>query len=247
MNETIQILKNQKTTRRDNFSSKTISDENIKIIKDSILKTANASNRQSYSVIELDKENASYLGFPGDSVFLFCIDFFRLKQLALKLNKEFDSQYLMQFTTALIDIGLLAQATVLASQSLGIDTLITNDVLHNKIEKIFNHLNIPESYVFPTIAVCLGYSIEKDDIPHGRLNPDKVFHKNKYQYSSERDLEMIINEYDDKVKKLGLIDNWGDKGFNHYLEWLFDKWFPVIGSRKQNDEFVRKLKETKIL
>ena len=248
MNDIIKTLHNQKTTRRNHFSSVNITSDNIRIIKDSILKTPNASNRQSYSIIELDNKNAKSLGFPGDYVFLFCIDFYRLKGLAEILDIKIDCQYLMQFSTALIDISLLTQSTVLASQSLGIDTLITNEVFHNKIDKIFNHLNLPENYVFPMIAVCLGYSEQKEDIkPHGRLNPEAIFHKNKYKIPSESDLKEIILEYDDEFRKLGLIDNWSEKGFSHYLEWFFEKWFPVIGSRKQNDGFIEKLQEAMLL
>jgi len=102
--------------------------------------------------------------------------FYRLKQLSKELKKDFDSQYLMRFSTALIDISLLAQSTVLAAQSLGLDPLITNEVFHNKLEKIFSHIELPRQYVFPMLAVCMGYSKEGNHTPHSRLNPNIIFH-----------------------------------------------------------------------
>lgn len=247
MNDVINTLLEQRTTRRTNFSSKTVSKELINIIKDSILKTPNASNRQSYSIIELDRGNANILGFPGDHVFLFCIDFYRLNLLAKKLDKEIDTNYLIQFSTALIDISMLTQSSVLAAQSLGVDTLVTNEVFHNKTEELCTHLGIPENHVFPMLALCLGYSTENETDHHGRLSPGIIFHQNKYEYLTSYDLEEIIYEYDDEYNKLGLLDNWRDLGFKHYLEWFFDKWFPVIGSRKQNEVFIEKLKKSMLL
>jgi hypothetical protein len=71
MNEIVNLLKNQNTTRRNQFTNKSIKQENFEVIKTSILKTANASNRQSYSIIVLVSDHAKILDFPGDKVLLF--------------------------------------------------------------------------------------------------------------------------------------------------------------------------------
>ena len=51
MNDTINSIISLKTTRRNNFSERRISDKMFEIIVDSCMKAPNASNRQSYSII----------------------------------------------------------------------------------------------------------------------------------------------------------------------------------------------------
>jgi FMN reductase [NAD(P)H] len=243
----IELLQKQTTTRKDEFSEEIIKTEIIEEIKSSIVQTANASNRQSYSIIIVDREKANLLNLPGDKVFLFCIDFYRLHLCAQELEKELDSEYLMQFVTALIDISLLAQSTIIVSQSLGLSTRITNEIYHNKLEIIFESLGLPENYVFPLFAVSLGYSKKNRKKQKGRISSKYLFHSDQYQKVENNDINEIIKEYDSIEKNIALVNNWKDKGFNHYLEWFFDKWSPNIGSRKQSEAFVKALKKHRII
>ncbi|WP_432667426.1 hypothetical protein R9X47_13660 [Wukongibacter baidiensis] len=247
MNTVLRLLERQRTTRKNQFSTRKIRKEDIEIIKASILKTADASNRQSYSVIILDKNQVNTLGLAGDMVLIFCIDFYRLHRCSELLDCDFDSQYMMQFTTALIDISMLAQSSILAANSLGIDTLITNEIYHNKLEKAFDKLNIPQNYVLPMIAVCLGYSKTDNRKQKGRIDLNHIFHDNQYKKPSDNEVMRIIEEYDDEKRNIGLIENWKEKGYKHYLEWFFNKWSPVIGSRIESNAFVEVLEKHKIV
>jgi FMN reductase [NAD(P)H] len=247
MNDLIRGLNCQKTTRRNQFSNKTINQNDIEIIKNSILQTANASNRQSYSVMVLDSDHAKRIGLPGDKVLLFCVDFHRLHRCAELLNCKFDSTYLMQFATALTDISMLAQSSILAAQSLGINTLITNEIYHNKLDTVFELLEIPSRHVFPMLAVCLGYSEHKHESTKGRVNADIIFHENRYVKLSDEQIWSTIREYDNKEKHIGLITDWDEKGYKHYLEWFFEKWCPNIGSRKQNDSLLDALSKHEMI
>lgn len=246
MNEVIKTILGLKSTRKPEFYSKEIDNEKIELIKRAIVKTSNASNRQSYSIIVLDEEKAKQLSFPGNKIFVFCIDFFRLQKCAEQLKCEFDSQYFMQYTTALIDISLLVQSTVIAAQSLGIDTLITNEIYQNKLESIFDILNIPENYVFPMIAVCMGYSnTEKKE--KGRLDNSYLFFDNEYGKYTFNDLNKIIKETDAVENNIGIIDKWSEMGFNHYYEWFFQKWSRVIGTKEESESLEKMLKKHKML
>jgi len=160
-----ELLQTTKTTRRNEFSDQPISEDKIDKIKSVITNTANASNRQSYSIIILDK--------------------------------------------------------------------------------VFEILNLPECYVFPMLAFCMGHSKNTPKPKKSRLNPKNIFHENYYQIPIKNDIEDIIIEYD--KENIGLISNWKEKGYNHYLEWFFDKWSPVVGSRKENALLIKKLKEHKML
>lgn len=243
MNEVIEALMKQRTTRRNEFSDKRIATTDIETLKTVILKTANASNRQSYTIIILDRDKAGGLGFPGDTVFLFCVDFHRLHLCAEKLGLDFDSSYLMQFATALTDISMLAQSTILAAQSMGIGTLITNEVYHNKLETLFTALQLPARHVFPMLAVCMGYSKAEGKPEKGRINPWHIFHDNIYIDPTSSEIEELIAKYDNKAENIGLVKNWDEKGHKHYLEWFFDKWSTAIGNRKQGEAFHDALKK----
>ncbi len=234
----MESLRRQRTTRRTQFSSQAVSLEDLEAIKTSILKTANASNRQSYSVIVLDADHAGRVGLPGDKVLLFCVDFHRLHRCAELLKRQFDSTYLMQFVTALTDISMLAQSSILAAQSLGIGTLITNEVYHNKLDTLFEALALPSKYVFPMLAVCLGYSQQTCETPKGRLDGAVVFHENRYEELSDEEVWSVIRDYDNTERNMGLIKDWQAKGYAHYLEWFFEKWSPNVGSRKQSGTLV---------
>lgn len=246
MNEVIKTIFGLKTTRKSGFNSKEVDDKEIELIKQAIVKTSNASNRQSYSIIILDEDKAKQVSLPGNKIFVFCIDFLRLQKCAEQLKCEFDSKYFMQYTTALIDISLLVQSAVIAAQSLGIDTLITNEIYLDKLESIFDILNIPENYVFPMIAVCMGYSdTEKKD--KGRLDSNYLFFNNEYGTYTINDINRIIDEIDDAENNIGLIDNWSELGFNHYYEWFFKKWSRVIGTSEQSKTLEKMLKKHKII
>jgi FMN reductase [NAD(P)H] len=149
----------------------------------------------------------------------------------------------MQFATALTDISMLAQSSILAAQSLDINTLITNEIYHNKLDTVFEFLEIPPRYVFPMLAVCLGYSEFEHQPLKGRVSAEIIFHENRYEKLLDEKVRLIIQEYDDRAKNIGLIKDWDEKGHTHYLEWFFEKWCPNIGSRKQNDIFIDALKK----
>lgn len=222
INQTIRTIQNLKSTRRINFTDRKIDEDKIDLIKKSILKTSNASNRQSYSIIILDEQKARELAFPGNKVFIYCIDFYRLKKCAENLGCEFDSQYFMQYSTALIDISLLVQSTVIASQSMGIDTLITNEIYHNKLEKTFELLKLPNEYVFPMIALCMGYS-EEETVHKGRVDEDLVFFNNEYIKIEEKEINGIIEDTDYENTHIALMNTWKEMGFDHYMQCFFDK------------------------
>ncbi|MDM7926627.1 MAG: hypothetical protein QUS35_11490, partial [bacterium] len=192
----LELLRKQTTTRKDEFTAGAVPDELVETIQSSILQTANASNRQSYSVIVLDREKAGRLGLPGDRAFVFCVDFHRLYACARALEREFDSGTPMQFVTALIDVSLLAQSAVLAAQSLGLATRITNEVYQRNPDELFAELGLPEHRVFPMLAVSLGVRADPRKKQKGRLSRKFLFHEGRYRIPDDRDILEIIGWYD---------------------------------------------------
>lgn len=182
---------------------------------------------------------------PGETVFIFCIDFKRLRDMAAYRNKNFDSSYLLQFITAAIDLGMLIQSTLVYAQNLGLGAWITNEIYHHRGEAVFKELNIPKEYVFPLGAVCFGYRKTPKGPKKERLPRKFIFHKNQYQSLTDTDKEEILQFYDSGSS--GLISNWSDKGFDHYLDWFFEKWSPAIGSRSQGKALLKQLNASLML
>lgn len=238
MNETLRTIHSLRTTRAGDFSDKSISDEDLQTIIKASIRAANASARQSYSIIVVDDDIKAKLSWPGKKVLLFCVDFTRLVDTAKHLQLDFDAEYLMQFLTGVIDTSLAVQTAVIAVKSLGIGSLITNRVYHHDLEKVYQLLELPVKHCFPLVAVCLGYPAQEPEYVKGRLDGVGVVHQGKYHRLTEVEKEQVVKWYDAPENHLGLADNWRRLGFEHYLEWFYEKWCTPVGSRETAKELI---------
>jgi FMN reductase [NAD(P)H] len=225
MNETLGVIESLRTVHG-NFTDELISESDIDTIIDATLHTANASARQSYSIIVIDKKDEmdAICSYKGSHVFVFCIDYTRLKETAHVLDCEFDNDNIVGFITGAVDTILAAQTAVIAAKSLGIDSLITNGLHRKNLNDVYEILKLPQTSCFPLIAVVFGYNAKEETPKKGRLGRDYLIHRNEYRHLSNQQLLNSISEYDDKIKHIGLIDNWEEMGYKHYLDWFYNKW-----------------------
>jgi len=236
MNDTLKLI-NELRTVHGNFSDKEIPKQILDDIIAAALRTANASGRQSYSMIILsDREKMRKIfGYAGNKAVIFCVDFNRIIEMAKNTNNEFDVEEIIPFITGTIDTMLLTQTFVIAAKSCGIDSLITNGLHRENIDEIYEMLNLPEKYCFPLIAVVLGYAPNELKPIKGRLNGKGIVHYEKYEHLTLPEINNIISEYDNKEKNLGLINNWEKMGFEHYLDWFYKKWTRKMSDKKVNE------------
>ena len=225
MNDTLQTIMNLRTIHGD-FSSQEISHEDLNLILESAIRTSNASARQSYSIIVLEdpEQMQSLFGYKGSQALVFCVDYNRIAAAARQLGQEFDDDNIIGFLTGTIDTILAAQTAVIAAKSMGIDSLITNGLHRNSFETVYHELGLPETSCFPLITIVLGYARKEPAYQKGRLSQEQVVHYGKYHSPAPDQLEKIIAEYDDHSRHIGLIDNWEELGFDHYLDWFYTKW-----------------------
>jgi nitroreductase len=238
MNETIKIIENLKTIRT--FSDRDISKEHLSVILKSCVNAATASARQTYSIIVVnDKEVMKEIGYVGNIMLIFCVDFNRVIDTAEYLGFQYKHGIpIMDFITGSTDTILAAQTAAIAAKSLGIDSFFSNCVHRGNINRIYNLLKLPDKYCFPLTALILGYSDEKKSklTKKGRLSGPGIIHFNKYQSLDNQGLENIVLEYDSQDKHfLSLIDDWREKGYNHYLEYFYDKWCGCLRVNEKND------------
>jgi nitroreductase len=225
MNETLQTIHSLRTIHGD-FSSREIGDSDLQQILEATIRTANASARQSYSIIVQDDraKMKELFGYQGSRALIFCVDFNRIMAAARHLNREFDNGDIIGFITGSTDTALAAQTAVIAARSLGIDSLITNGLHRNDLDKVYRMLNLPETSCFPLITVVLGYPNKEPEYQKGRLSSRHVVHFGDYHAPTSEQLDEIVAEYDNHDRHLGMINDWERLGFQHYLDWFYEKW-----------------------
>jgi nitroreductase len=225
MNETLKTIHSLRTIHG-NFSEKEINADDLEQILQACIRTANASARQSYSIIVLDdrEKMRELFSYQGSRALIFCVDYTRIAAAARHLEHVFDNDDIIGFITGTMDTLLAAQTAVIAAKSLGIDSLITNGLHRNTFSAVYETLQLPETSCFPLVTVVLGYPRQEPAYQKGRLSPEFVVHYGAYHAPTEAQLQRIVAEYDDHSRHIGLINNWEELGFQHYLDWFYTKW-----------------------
>jgi nitroreductase len=224
-NETIRTIHNLRTIHG-NFTDKDIPDESVELILQSSIRAANASNMQTYSIVVVkDREKMKQIcTYQGSCMFLYCVDFTRLKDSAASLGHAYHPDNIVNLITAGINTAFAAQTAVIAARSLGLDCLTTNGIHRGNMERIWTLLDLPKTHCFPLIAVVIGYPTEEPAYKMGRLDGAGVIHREKYHHATKQEIEQIVSACDDKAQHMALNDVWDSQGHKHYLDWFFKVW-----------------------
>ncbi len=235
VNETIKTIRSLRTIHG-NFINKDIPDSTIQLILQSSIRTANASNMQSYSIVVV-KDRAKMKAvctYQGSCMLLYCVDFNRLKASAEELEHPYFPDNITSFVTASVNTALAAQTAVIAARSLGVDSLLTNGIHRGDMERVWKLLELPRAQCFPLLALVLGYPTQEPAHQKGRLDGAGVIHYEMYHQLTKDELAEITRKYDDDRLHLGLNENWRAEGHKHYLDWLFRTW--LGNSSKPTDQ-----------
>lgn len=225
-NETLKTIESLRTIHWD-FNDKHVTKEDVELIIESSLHTANSDNLIDYSVIVVDDPEVLNTISGGDSgcrnatCLVYAIDHTRIIKCARALgyDKFNPLNELYNFFISMYDVCAAAQTAVIAAKSMGIDSIITNFSHRNKPTEIMELLNMPKDYCFPVIQVVLGYSDKAPSVTTGRLSKKHVIHYGKYRPENAIDTETIIKEMDD------IYPQYIDSKYKHALDWYFNEWF----------------------
>ncbi|HYE83433.1 MAG TPA: nitroreductase [Clostridia bacterium] len=226
MNATLKTIYSLHSTHG-NFSSREIAASDLETILKAGIRAANASARQSYSIIVVDDRTVmkEYLEYAGSKALIFCADFTRLKDTAEYLGHPFECGGIEDFITACTDTALAAQTSAIAAASLGIGYLFTNSVRRGNLESFYKKFNLPDKYCFPLVALILGYPENSDTAVRGRLDGLGIVHNRKYSRLGGEELETLVQEYDRADKNMGLVFfKRGAQGHSRYLDWFYRVW-----------------------
>ncbi|MDA8123724.1 MAG: nitroreductase [Deltaproteobacteria bacterium] len=225
MNETIRTLRSLRTIHGD-FTKRRISGADLQTVLDCAVRAANASGRQSYSIVTVsDRDKMRHLcGYAGDRLLVFCVDFTRIIDLARHLGHEFTVPDIAGFVTGSTDTILAAQTACIAARSLGIDSLFTNGIHRGSIERVFSALELPDRHCFPLVALVLGYAGQEPPHQKGRLTGPGIVHRETYRRLTTKEREALVAQYDDPACHLALNEDWAKEGVRHYLDWFYTRW-----------------------
>lgn len=199
MNETLNLLKNHSSVR--NFKSRAIPEEQVNEIFKAANQTSSFSLLQAVSIIRVTDTsvrkkimklsgNQNYIE-EASEFWIFCSDFNRNHKIAPNV----DLTYVEFLQIGAVDVGLMAQNTLTAAESLGLGGVFIGGIRLN-IEEVTALLDLPE-YVVPLMGVCIGYPATEKPQLKPRLPQNIVMHNNKYN-----DFNMeAIEEYDKQMKK----------------------------------------------
>jgi nitroreductase len=244
-NETLTTIHSLRSTHGD-FSEKEISAEDVQTIVTAAVRAANASARQSYSIIVVeDRELMKELcGYEGSKGLVFCTDYNRIIDAANHLGHTFAADGMVSFVTGSTDTILAAQTAAIAARSLGIDSLFTNGIHRGDMTRVYELLDLPREYCFPLIMLVLGYATQEPEYLKGRLSGVGVVHYGKYHRATPEELDELVRSYDDPELHLGLDDTWEQQGLDHYLDWFFTVWSIRGGERRGRSQVSELLERT---
>lgn len=245
-NEVIRTIRSLRTIHG-NFLNKPIPEVALQTILQASLRTANASNNQSYSIVVIKDRGmmGRVCGYQGGCLLLYCADYNRQKASAESLGHTLDPGTMESFVTASTNTALAAQTAVIAARSLGIDSLLTNGIHRGDMERLWTLLDLPQTLCFPIIALVLGYPTEEPAVLKGRLDGPGVIHNGKYHRLTSEETAEITRQYDDQQRHLALNDNWEREGYKHYLDWYFKAWLGERAqARTEETQMLRRLKRS---
>lgn len=198
MNETIKLLQNHSSVRK--FKNKPIPDEQVNAIFKAANQASSFSLLQAVSIIRITDEatRKEIMKLSADQPYIqeasefwiFCSDFNRNHQIA----PDVDITYAEFLQIGAVDVGLMAQNTMVAAESLGLGGVYIGGVRLN-IEKLTDLLELPE-YVIPLVGLSIGYPAEEKNRLKPRLPQSIVMHTNKYEPFNLENIEA----YDEEMK-----------------------------------------------
>jgi nitroreductase len=238
-NETLETIHSLRSTHG-NFVEREVSDEDLQTILTAAVRAANASARQSYSIIVVEERELikKLCGYEGSKGLVFCVDYARIIDTAEYMGHTFSAEGTTSFITGSIDTILVAQTAAIAARSLGIDSLFTNGIHRGDMSRVYDLLDLPEAYCFPLIMLVLGYVDHEPETLKGRLSGAGVVHWNKHHRLTPDELEELVQTYDDPNAHIALSNAWQEQGMDHYLDWFYTVWSARGGKRSGKSQML---------
>lgn len=202
MNDVVKQLLNRRSVRA--FDNKNISDEDLSIIKQSILRAPTAGNMSFYSVIIVnDQYKKDELSLLCDNqpmiakaplVMIFLADIQKhldyIKFCKCDENSKIPNRSagLGDFHLAMQDAIIAAQSAVVAADSLNIGSCYIGDIVEN-FERVQTLFELP-NHAVPAAMLIMGYKKDtKEKKLLDRCSLDSIFMEDSYKSKTKEQLD----------------------------------------------------------
>jgi len=203
VNPTIELLLSHRSIRK--FEDRVVPDEVLSTLVQCGQAAATSSNVQGVSVIHVTKPDVrqamaslaggqTYVETAGAFV-VYCADLRRSMNACESQGGEFVPGMMEDFLISSIDVGIAAQNTVIAAESLGLGICYIGGLRNNPSE-VSKLLKLPQQ-VYPVFGLCLGYPTQDPEVKP-RLPIDAVLMKDEYNESGQVELR---DQYDETVRE----------------------------------------------
>ncbi|MDO4643168.1 MAG: oxygen-insensitive NADPH nitroreductase [Cardiobacteriaceae bacterium] len=166
------------------FSNQPIAPEILDALLDAGRMASTSNNLQCVSIVRVTdaeiragiRAAASDMAYVTDCAefLLFCIDFYKHKQLAPEAQLDWAEISLI----AAIDTGIMAQNVLLVAESLGLGGVYIG-ALRNDIAAVAKLVGLP-TYCVPLVGLCLGYPAQEPSLKP-RLPQTLMRYENRYR------------------------------------------------------------------
>ena len=200
---TIELMLKHRSIRK--FTEKSISSSLLDQLILAGQAAASSSFIQAYSVIRVSDKTvrAKIAEAAGGQKWIneapeflvFCADLKRIELACVEQQQGELEGYTEHFTAATVDVALVAQNVLLASESMGLGGVYIGGIRNNP-QLLADLLELPDQ-VYPVFGMCLGYpAIDPEVKP--RFPVTSILHQEKYQ--SEK-LASDVAAYDEQMKQ----------------------------------------------
>jgi len=203
MNQVMELLKKHSSVRK--FKDQVVDESLLADIIQSSQYAATSNHIQAYTVIHVKdqakKTKLAYLAGEQSYVeecpvfLVFCADLNRLGKACSMNHETIESSLTELFIMATVDVALLAQNVMIASESAGLGGVYIGGIRNNP-QEVCDLLKIPQ-LVYPVFGMCLGYP-KKVNNTKPRLPLSLVLKEDEY---STQDDMLKLQEYDEVIRQ----------------------------------------------
>ncbi|MFB0972579.1 MAG: NADPH-dependent oxidoreductase [Tissierellia bacterium] len=242
MENLIKRVNDHRTIRE--FTDQKVSEENLNIIFDSIMRTATSTGMQMASIIHVtDPEkkleiskvcNQEYVA-RAPELLIFIVDNYRnnriIKDTGQIVDRESDVDTFFQGYS---DAILMAQNAMNIIESMGMGAVYLGSILNNP-EKIIEILNLPP-LTFPVLGIGFGYPNQE---PQLKPRLDKKYRIFENEYKIFNDYSEELKDYDQEMTSYYDLRE-GNKRSDSFFNQVVSKAKNPIPNRLMLIEFARK-------
>lgn len=244
----LNIIYRRRSIRR--FRTSEVSDEVVELIVEAGQRAPSYLQAYCLILVRDEAKRQALARICGDQFMgnapvwiLACLDLNRTVRMLDSQGHDhvFLSEHFMpEFILGIFDTAVAVENMVIASEVLGLGSLIVSDVLYN-CEDVSRIIGLP-ARVIPLVLLCIG---EKGEDPpeRPRWPLHALFHKDSYGETSREEIFAYLREADKQLRSEGYFRKYAKRDFSYseYIRQRTLKTKETVEAAKILSNFVRRI------